>query len=128
MTVLISDERLQARATGIAVTRDEFTVELEDGRTISVPLKWFPRLMHGTPKERKNVEISEIGLHWPDLDEDISIKGLLLGNKSGESASSLKRWLDYHSRGKKVPVKTLPLPAWAKKELKRNTKRTRIKQ
>jgi hypothetical protein len=57
------------------------------------------------------------------LDEDISIKGLLLGNKSGESSASLKQWLDYRARGKKVPVKTLPLPAWAKKELKKTTRK-----
>jgi hypothetical protein len=123
MSVLINDERLDARPMRAVVTDDELTVELEDGRMISAPLVWFPRLMHGTAKERKNVEVHALGLHWPDLDEDISIKGLLLGNKSGESPASLQRWLDYRTRGKKVPVKTLPLPAWAKKELSRKRKK-----
>jgi hypothetical protein len=70
-------------------------VDLEDGRTISVPIGWFPRLAYGTPAERANFTISGAGygIHWPDLDEDIGVEGLLLGKKSGESAGSLARWL-----------------------------------
>ena len=114
MTVSVNDERFMVRATRVVVTDDTLTVELEDGRTVSVPLVWYPRLVHGTPRERNNVEIGAFGIHWPDLDEDISIKGLLLGNKSGESPRSLQRWLEYRARGEKVPVPTLPLPKWAR--------------
>jgi hypothetical protein len=64
-----------------AVRFDEHTmwVELTDGRTLGVPLAWFPRLLHATPEEREQVELSRVGLHWEDLDEDISIAGLLAG-------------------------------------------------
>lgn len=55
-------------------------VELTDGRTIGVPLAWFPRLLHSTPEQRKRVELSPRGLHWEELDEDISIDGLLAGH------------------------------------------------
>lgn len=114
MNISIDDERLIVPPVSAQVTDDALIVDLEDGRKISAPLVWFPRLLHGTDKERANFELGHYGIHWEDLDEDISIKGLLLGNKSGESPSSLKRWLDYRARGKKVPVKTLPLPSWAK--------------
>ena len=65
----------------LAVRFDEnsFWVELEDGRTLGVPLAWFPRLLHGTPEQREKVELSPDGLHWDELDEDISIAGLLAG-------------------------------------------------
>lgn len=83
------------RAVEVTVTDDTLTVDLEDGRTISVPIGWFPRLAYATPDERANFEISGggRGIHWPDLDEDIGIEGLLLGKKSNESASSFKKWL-----------------------------------
>jgi hypothetical protein len=70
-------------------------VELQDGRTLSVPVEWYPRLAHGTVRERQQWELigPGIGIHWPDLDEDISIEGLLQGLPSGESAASFKRWL-----------------------------------
>lgn len=84
------------RAVNVVVTDDTLTVDLEDGRTISVPIGWFPRLAYGTPEERANFQISGAGrgIHWPDLDEDIGIEGLLLGKKSTESPSSLKKWLE----------------------------------
>ena len=71
-------------------------MDLADGRTISVPLAWFPRLLHGRPEERQNWRLigDGQGIHWPDLDEDISLENLLLGRPSGESQSSLKRWLE----------------------------------
>jgi hypothetical protein len=64
-----------------AVRFDEHTmwVELTDGRTLGVPLAWFPRLLNATPKQREGVEISRVGLHWEEIDEDISIAGLLAG-------------------------------------------------
>jgi len=70
-------------------------VDLEDGRTVSVPIGWYPRLAHGTPAERENVQISGagFGLHWPDLDEDIGIEGILVGKPSNESPQSFEKWL-----------------------------------
>jgi len=66
-----------------------------DGRTVSVPIAWFPRLMHGSPPERSNWRLigRGEGVHWPDLDEDISVEDLLAGYGSGESQSSLQNWL-----------------------------------
>jgi hypothetical protein len=83
-------------ATAVSVTDDCLTVELTDGRSLSVPLAWYPRLQHGTPGERGNWRIigHGDGIHWPDLDEDISISGLLAGRPSGESSKSLQRWLE----------------------------------
>ena len=83
------------RIVNVTVTDDTLSVDLEDGRTISVPIGWYPRLAHGTPVERANSQIrgAGYGIHWPDLDEDIGIEGLLLGKKSAESPSSLERWL-----------------------------------
>lgn len=84
------------RAVNVAVSDDTLSVDLEDGRTISVPIGWYPRLAYGTPVERAKFQISGAGygIHWPDLDEDIGVEGLLLGKKSAESAASLKRWLE----------------------------------
>lgn len=83
------------RATDVTVTDDTLSVDLDDGRTIAVPIGWYPRLANGTPAERANVVISGggYGLHWPDLDEDIGVEGLLLGRKSSESSTSFARWL-----------------------------------
>lgn len=83
------------RIVNVEVTDDTLTVDIEDGRTISVPIGWFPRLAHGTQAERANFQISGAGygVHWPDLDEDIGLEGLLLGKKSSESPSSLEKWL-----------------------------------
>ncbi len=66
-------------ATDISFDDHTMWVALDDGRTIGVPLAWFPRLLHAAPKQRENVEISPMGLHWPEIDEDISIEGLLAG-------------------------------------------------
>ena len=84
-----------AAANSVTVTDVELVADLDDGRTISVPLAWFPRLEHGTPSERANWRLitSGEGLHWPDLDEDISVVSLLVGRKSGEKPESLRRWL-----------------------------------
>ncbi len=93
-------------ATKVIVTDDTLTAELRDGRTISVPLAWYPRLVDGTGKERTNLELvgGGEGIHWPDLDEDISIANLLRGQPSGESAASLSRWLDARRKGKGVTL------------------------
>ena len=82
-------------AKDISVSDDSLTVDLMDGRTIIAPLMWYPRLWHGTPQERDNWEMSDDGtlIHWPDLDEDLSVAGIIAGRRSGESSPSLKRWL-----------------------------------
>jgi len=84
-----------ANAQDVHVTDDSLIVDLDDGRTISVPLAWYPRLLNGTPEERSHWRLigNGEGIHWPDLDEDISVTGIILGRPSGESAESLKRWL-----------------------------------
>ncbi len=84
-----------ARAQAVTVSEDELTVALEDGRTISVPLAWFPRLLHATPAERANWRLigDGEGIHWPELDEDIAVAHLLAGVPSQESQRSLRRWL-----------------------------------
>lgn len=83
-----------AAAKAIKVSDRVLTVELRDGRSVSVPLEWYPRLAEGRPSERRRWEMigPGIGIHWPGLDEDISVEGLLLGRRSGESAASLQRW------------------------------------
>src|SRR3990170_3299862 len=82
-------------AEKVKVTEDTLSVDLSDGRTISVPLEWFPRLVHATPKERNNWRLigKGQGIHWEDIDEDISVNGLLAGKPSGESQASFKKWL-----------------------------------
>ena len=82
-------------AVGVEVNDDTLTVELSDGRSISVPLAWYPRLLHARPKERRRWRLigGGQGIHWDDLDEDISVEGLLAGRRSGESQASFKRWL-----------------------------------
>src|ERR1017187_2233495 len=74
---------------------EELSVDLADGRTITVPLAWFPRLSHGSPTERANCRLvgGGVGVHWPDLDEDIRVESLLARRRSGETRESLRRWL-----------------------------------
>ena len=91
----------EARAQRVLVTEDTLVVELVDGRTISVPLTWYPRLAHGGQAERGHWRfIGEgEGIHWPDLDEDISVEGLLAGRRSGETQASLRRWFETRKAG-----------------------------
>jgi hypothetical protein len=83
-------------ARNVAVSDAALVVELVDGRTITVPLPWYPRLSHGTREERANWRLigGGEGIHWPDLDEDISVENLLSGKRSDESDSSLRRWIE----------------------------------
>jgi hypothetical protein len=83
------------RAIGVTVTDDTLSVDLEDGRTIAGSIGWYLCLAHGAPAERADVQISGAGygMHWPELDEDIGVEGLLLGKQSTESAASFERWL-----------------------------------
>ena len=87
-------------AIGVEVSESTLSIELNDGRTISVPVGWYPRLTHATRKERDNWKIigGGQGIHWEDIDEDISVEGLLQGNPSGESQSSLRKWLKSRDR------------------------------
>lgn len=84
------------RLQHVSVTGEELTARLNDGRTVSAPLVWYPRLLHSTLEERDNWRLVGGGesVHWPDLDEDISAENLILGKPSGESQGSLKRWLE----------------------------------
>jgi len=97
----------EPRASQVMIKADALVIDLVDGRTIIAPLAWFPRLMHGTSAERsKWVLIGEgEGIHWPALDEDISVMGLLRGGPSMESQGSLQRWLDSRSRSEGHPRK-----------------------
>jgi hypothetical protein len=99
------------RITRVAVADDTLAVDLEDGRTIMVPIGWYPRLAYGTPMERANFKISGAGygIHWPDLDEDIGVEGLLLGKKSSESQASFERWLLQRQTSVREKVKRRPL-------------------
>lgn len=109
VSTLVDDKKVEP--IGVEVTATALTVELSDGRTISAPTEWFPRLAHGTPKEWANFQLSYGGVHWPDLNEDISIEALLRGEKSGESLDSLKRWLAFRARGEKEPILEFPIDA-----------------
>ena len=86
----------RGRAKQVVVTADTLSVDLTDGRTIAVPLAWYPRLVHGTPEERGHWRLigQGEGIHWPDLDEDISVENLLSGKVSGESQRSFQQWVE----------------------------------
>ena len=88
-------EATSPTATATRVVRDMLAVTLSDGREIRVPLAWYPRLEQGSAEERANWELVSrgIGIHWPGLDEHISIEGIVAGRRSGESPTSLARWL-----------------------------------
>jgi Protein of unknown function (DUF2442) len=105
MNILITDSQ-RIRATDVRINEDTLTVELDDGRTLSVPIAWFPRLLHGSQTERNLWEWigHGEGIHWPDLDEDISIEGLILGRRSGESQRSLQRWLNNRKENSEIPT------------------------
>ena len=92
--------------TPVAVTDDFLSVELSDGRTISAPLSWFPRLCHGSTEERADWRLiaGGRGIHWPRLDEDISAENLIYGKPSAESQASLKRWLEGRASGQNNAV------------------------
>ena len=85
-------------AVDVHLTEDTLTVDLSDGRTILVPLGWYPRLQHASPQERNNWRFigKGQGIHWEDIDEDVSVEGLLAGKPSMESQASFKKWL--HNR------------------------------
>ena len=94
----------EPKAETVKVTEDTLSVDLNDGRTISVPLEWFPRLVHATRSERNNWRLigRGHGIHWEDIDEDISVEGLLAGRASGESQESFKKWLSQRKTGQSL--------------------------
>jgi len=89
-------EHWPAVAQAVHVSADTLNVDLSDGRSIAVPVEWYPRLANGTTAERSNWRLigRGEGIHWPDLDEDISVENLLSGAHSGESQRSFKQWLE----------------------------------
>jgi hypothetical protein len=101
MTTLAIELRMVS-AQNVQVTDEALIVDLSDGRTVSVPLAWFPRLLHGTPEERNKWRLigDGEGIHWPALDEDISVENLILGKPSGESQKSFKKWLESRAKTK----------------------------
>jgi len=88
------------QARRVTATETTLTVDLVDGRTIAVPVAWYPRLLHATPRERSRTKLigDGAGIRWPDLDEDVSVASLLSGRPSQESESSLQRWLETRHR------------------------------
>lgn len=100
MTSLMVELLEIPKAQQVVLTDDALTVDLSDGRTISVPLAWYPRLLHSTPIERNNWRFigGNEGIHWPDIDEDISVKNIILGKPSGESQKSFQRWLEERAK------------------------------
>ena len=90
-------------AENVQIGHDALNVELSDGRTIVVPLAWYPRLLHGSARERGKWRLigRGQGIHWEDLDEDISVEGLLAGRASGESQASFRKWLTTRSAASK---------------------------
>ncbi len=100
---ILANEIEVPKAESVKVYKDTLRVNLSDGRTISVPLAWFPRLLHSMPEERNNWRLigKGHGIHWEDIDEDISVEGLLAGRPSGESQVSFKKWLDSRSSHQK---------------------------
>ena len=91
----------EVRAQSLVVTEDSLIVDLSDGRSITVPVAWYPRLIHGTAEERNKWRWigDREGINWPDLDEDISVENLILGQPSGESQDSFRRWLGKREAG-----------------------------
>ena len=94
---------MKAAIQHVELTEDTLVVDLADGRTVSVPIAWYPRLLHGTREERSHWRIigKGEGIHWPDVDEDISVENILLGRPSGESQRSFKKWLEERMQNRK---------------------------
>jgi len=112
------------RAMGrrVKVTSEHLIVDFTDGRTISAPLTWFPRLMHATPRERRNVELSYGGAHWPDLDEDVSYRGLLLGRRGRENPRFFRFWLSNRKQGRLVTLED-----WTRERKRREPPKARAR-
>ncbi|MEF8940497.1 MAG: DUF2442 domain-containing protein [Salinivenus sp.] len=103
-----------ARIVKAEVNEDELTVHLEDGRSVTTPVEWYPRLAFATPEERQEFEITGRGrgLHWPMLDEDLSVKGMLSGTPSAEGAQSLKGWKEALKERRRLRSEGEEPPPW----------------
>lgn len=112
------DKRGEVLATGLHFTDESLIVDLADGRTVIVPLNWYPRLVHATQKERENWEtvLNGEGFHWPDLDEDLSVDGFVTGRPSGESERSFQRWLRAKKEGRGLTIPELDAHDEAQKQ------------
>lgn len=84
----------------VATTDESLRVSLSDGRVVIVPITWYPRLSHARPEDREKWELigQGHGIHWPELDEDISVENIILGQPSGEGARSFARWKDWYQK------------------------------
>jgi hypothetical protein len=82
-------------AVEVTIAENSFSIHLDDGRVLSIPLAWYPRLLHATSSERQNWQLLGDGyaIEWPEIDEHIGVEGLLAGRKSGESQTSFDKWL-----------------------------------
>ena len=91
----LATKQIEIRATSVRVSDDALIVDLGDGRTVSAPLAWYPRLLHGSATERGDHQLigEGLGIHWPHLDEEISVEGILAGSRSHESEESFQQWL-----------------------------------
>jgi hypothetical protein len=91
----LATNQIEIRATSVRVSDDALVVDLSDGRTVLAPLAWYPRLLHGTATERNDHQLigEGLGIHWPQLDADISVEGILAGRKSYERKESFDQWL-----------------------------------
>ncbi|MCC7475964.1 MAG: DUF2442 domain-containing protein [Pirellulales bacterium] len=94
MSTLVTERDVFAES--VEFSPESMTVRLDDGRALSVPLTWYPRLLHGSVEERNEYELigNGEGIHWPKLNEDISVEGLLAGKQSAENSDSLSRWME----------------------------------
>lgn len=91
----LANKQIEIRATSVRVSDDALIVGLSDGRTVSAPLAWYPRLLNGTQAERDDHQFigDGLGIHWPQLDEDVSVEGIVAGRRSHESKESFEQWL-----------------------------------
>ena len=104
-----TDDGNEPKALRLLFADDTLTAELADGRSITVPLSWYPRLVHATPEERANYQMLNDGegIHWPDLDEDLSVRGFLEGWPSLEKEWSFRQWLHAKQEGRPLTLDKL---------------------
>jgi len=108
------DRHETARILDAEIHEDALTVHLEDGRSVTTPLEWYPRLAFATSEERQKFEIAGRGrgLHWPMLDEDLSVKGMLSGTPSAEGPRSLKGWKEALKERRRLRAEGEEPPPW----------------
>src|SRR6266550_3938619 len=125
-----SAAEIEPTVKDVRVTTKALEVSLRDGRTLSVPLDWYPRLAHGSPAERQRWRLiaDGVGIHWADLDEDVSVSALLSGLPSAESASSLKRWLASRPQLSRGPRKSSSRARRPAKKTKESVRRIRLRE